>query len=142
MGLYKLYKIFQDFLFNSNNAYDTFFQADIIKLSDFCQMNKFDHLILKPNCFKGVLPSTIDISLTNNKQSFMRSDVYKKGIRDHHKMIILVLIKVFYHRHKNFDQDSFNKTLKNRIFLPNLSFEFLFCFEIFQSNLDSFTSWL
>ena len=141
MGLYKLYKIFQDFLFNSINAYDTFFQADNIKLSDFCQMNKFDHLILKPTCFKGLLPSTIDISLTNNKQSFMRSDVYKKGIRDHHKMIILVLIKVFYHCHKNFDQDSFNKTLKNRIFLPNLSFEFFFfCFEIFQSNLDSFTS--
>ena len=67
MGLYKLYKIFQDFLFNSINAYDTFFQADNIKLSDFCQMNKFDHLILKPTCFKGLLPSTIDISLTNNK---------------------------------------------------------------------------
>ena len=30
---------------------------------------------------------------------------------------------VFYRFYKNFNQDSFNETLKNRISLPNLSFE-------------------
>ena len=40
------------------------------KLSDFCEINKFEHLILKPTCFKGLLPSTIDLLLTNHKQKF------------------------------------------------------------------------
>ena len=42
----------------------------------------------------------------------------------------------FYRCYKNFDQDSFNETLKNRISLPNLSFEKNF--EIFHSTLDFF----
>ena len=55
-------------------------------------MNIFEHLILQPTCFKGLLPSTIDILLTNHKQSSMRSDVYETGISDHHnKLIISVL---------------------------------------------------
>ena len=65
------------------------------KLSDFCEMNKFEHLILKPTCFKGQLPSTIDLLLTNHKQSFMRSDVYETAFSGHHKMIISVLRKTF-----------------------------------------------
>ena len=108
-------------------------------------MNKFEHLILKPTCFKGLVPSTIDLLLTNHKQSFMRSDVHETGISDHRKMMMSVLRKtfakgkpktVFYRCYKNFDQDSFNKTLKNRISLPNLSFENFF--EIFQPTLDFF----
>ena len=43
------------------------------KISDFSEMNKFEHLILKPTCINGLLPSTIDLLLTNCKQSFMRS---------------------------------------------------------------------
>ena len=83
-------------------------------------------------CFKGLLLSTIDLLLTNHKRSFMGSDVYETGISDQHKMTILVLRKIFakgtpkiaFQRcYKNFDQDSFNETLRNRISLPNLSFE-------------------
>ena len=50
------------------------------KISDFCEMNEFEHLLLKPTCFEGLLPSKIDLLLTNHKQSFMRSDVYETGI--------------------------------------------------------------
>ena len=115
------------------------------KLSDFCKMNKFEHLILKPTCFKDLLPSTIDFLLTNHKQSFMKLDVYETGISDLRKMIISVLRKtfakgkpktVFYHCYKNFDQDSLNETLNSRISLPNLSFEKVF--EILPSTLDFF----
>ena len=61
-------------------------------LIDFWEMNIFEHLILQPTCFKGLLPSTIDMLLTNHKQSCMRSDVYETGISDHHnKLIISVL---------------------------------------------------
>ena len=146
----------KDFLFHLNNVYN-FFSTTLEnitlmghfnmilenkKLSDFCEMNKFEHLILKPTCFKGLLPSTIDLLLSNHKQSLMRSDVYETGILDHHKMIMSVLRKtfakgkpktVFYRCYKNFDQDSFNETLKNGMSLPNLSFENFF--EIFQSSL-------
>ena len=149
----------KDFLFHLNNVYN-FFSTTLEnitlmghfnmilenkKLSDFCEMNKFEHLILKPTCFKGLLPSTIDLLLTYHKQSFMRSNVYETVISGHHKMIMSVLRKtfakgkpktVFYRCYKNFDQDSFNETLKNRISLPNLSFEKFF--EIFQSMLDFF----
>ena len=57
----------KDFLFHLNNAYNFFSTThenimliddfNIIpenkKLSYFCEMNKFEHLILKPLCFKG-----------------------------------------------------------------------------------------
>ena len=75
----------------------------------------------------------------------MRSDVHETGILDHQKMIISVLRKtfarakpktVFYRCYENLDQDSLNRTLKNSISLPNLSFENFF--EIFQSTLDFF----
>ena len=145
VGLYKRPSFNEkDFLFHLNNIYnlhhirkynvDRPFQyvTRKKKLSDFCEINKFEHLILKPTCFKGLLPSTIDLLLTNHKQSFMRSDVYEAGISHHHKMIISVLRKafakaklkpVFYRCYKNFDQDSFNEPLKTRISLHNLSFE-------------------
>ena len=59
-------------------------------------MDKFEHyLILKPTCFKVLLPFTIDLLLTNHKQSFMGSDVYKIGISDHRKVIISDLGKIF-----------------------------------------------
>ena len=60
---------------------------------DFYEINKFEHMILKPNCFKGLSPSTKDLLLTNHKQSFMRLDVYETSISDHHNMIISGLRK-------------------------------------------------
>ena len=100
---------------------------------------------LKPTCFKGLLPSTIDLLLINNIQSFIKSNVYETGISDDQEMIISVLRKtftkgkpktVFYRCYRNFDEDSLNETLNSRISLPNLSFETFF--EIFQSTLSLF----
>ena len=42
------------------------------KLSDFCEMNKFKNLILRSTCFKGLLPSTMDLLSTNHKQSLLK----------------------------------------------------------------------
>ena len=89
----------KDFLFHLNNAYNFFCTTydNITLIGDFnmipenkkiTEMNKFEHLILKPTCFKGLLPSTIYLLSTNHKQSFMRSDVYQTGISAHDKMII------------------------------------------------------
>ena len=86
-------------------------------------MSTFEHSILKPTCFKGLLPSTIELLFTNNKQSFMRSNVFETGITGHHKIIISILRKTFakgkpktafYRCYKSFDQDSFNETIKKQ----------------------------
>ena len=100
---------------------------------------------LKPTCFKGLLPSAIDLLLINNIQSFIKSNVYETGFSDDQEMIISVLRKtftkgkpktVFYRCYRNFDEDSLNETLNSRISLPNLSFKTFF--EIFQSTLSLF----
>ena len=57
------------------------------------KVNKFEYLILKPIYFKSLLPSTIDLLLTNRKQSFLGSEVYEIGISDHREVIISVLRK-------------------------------------------------
>ena len=143
MGLYKPRSFNEeDYLFHLNNANNffctTYENVTLIgdfnmtpenqKLSNFCEMNKFEHLIFKATCFKGLLPSAIDLLLTNHKQSFMKPDLYETGIWDHLKMIITVLRKtfakgkektVFYRSYKNFDEDSFNEALNSRIPLPN-----------------------
>ena len=36
------------------------------------EMNKFEHLILKPICLRGLLPSTIDLLLTNHQSLWDR----------------------------------------------------------------------
>ena len=107
-GLYKPPSLSKkDFLFHLSNAYNFFcstyenialigdfnMKPENEKLSDFCEMNKFERLILKPTCFKGLFSSTIDVILTNHKQSFIKSDVYPTGISDHDKMIFSVLRK-------------------------------------------------
>ena len=46
-------------------------------------MNKFEHLILKPICFKGLFLSTIELTLNNHKHSLMKLDMYKTGISYH-----------------------------------------------------------
>ena len=149
-------------MFHLNNAYNffctTFENVTLIddfnmipenkKLSGFCEMNKFEHVILKTISFKGLLPSKIDRLLTNHNETFLISDVYEAGISDHRKMIIAVLRKtfakgkpksVFPRCYKNFDQDSFNGTLNSRVSLPNFSFENFF--EIFQSTLNFFATY-
>ena len=98
MGLYEhLFFKEKQFLLHLNNAYNFFCTIyknitlignfnmipENKKLSDFCEMNNFKHLIKKLTCFKGPLPSTNYLLLTNHKQSFMRSCVYEKGLSDH-----------------------------------------------------------
>ena len=84
----------EDYLFHLNNANNffctTYENVTLIgdfnmipenqKLSNFCEINKFEHLIFKATCFKGLLPSIIDFLLTNHKQSFMKSDFYETNI--------------------------------------------------------------
>ena len=91
-------------------------------LRDFCDLNQLEHLILKPTCYKGKTPSTIDLIITNHKTSFMKSDTCETGLSDLNKMVYSLLRKTFangkpktiyYRCFKNFDQNKFNEELKN-----------------------------
>ena len=98
------------------------------KLNDFCDMNKFERLILKPASFMGLSPSTIDVVLTNHNQSFMKSHVYRAGISDHHKIIFSVLRNtlakskletVFYRCYKKYEGNPFKEALQTRFYNLN-----------------------
>lgn len=112
------------------------------KLNDFCDMNKFERLILKPASFMGLSPSTTDVVLTNHNQSFMKSHVYGAGISDHHKIIFSVLRNtlakskletVFYRCYKKVWRKHFQGNTSNKILQPELPFkQFLRSFSPFK----------
>ena len=113
-------------------------------LKDFCDLNQLEHLILKPTCYKGKTPSTIDLIITNHKTSFMKSDTCETGHQ--------ITIKWYVHfwgkpmpkeNLKQFtigvlrtlNRTSLMKNWKKRISI-DLSFEAFL--EIFQLTLDRF----
>ena len=159
IGLYKPPSVSEkEFLLHLNKAHNFFstkyenitligdfnMQPGNKNLKDFRDLNQLEHLILKPTCYKGKTPSTIDLIITNHKTSFMKSDTCETGLSDHHKMVHSFLRKTFakgkpktiyYRCFKNFEQNKFNEELKKRISI-DLSFEAFL--EIFQSTLDRF----
>ena len=44
-----------------------------LELQDFCDTHGLPNLIKEPTCFKGKIPTCIDLILTNQKQLFMKS---------------------------------------------------------------------
>ena len=61
-------------------------------LSQFLDTFALLPLNIKPTCFKNSKnPSCIDLLLTNFKPSFMKTNVFKTGISDHHKIISTVM---------------------------------------------------
>ena len=68
-------------------------QPENKNLKGFCDLKQLEHLILKPTCYKGKTPSTIDLIITNHKTSFMKSDTCETGLLDHHEMTYSFLRK-------------------------------------------------
>ena len=110
IGLYKSPSVSEkEFLLHLNKAHNFFstkyenitligdfnMQPGNKNLKDFCDLNQLEHLILKPTCYKGKTPSTIDLIITNHKTSFMKSDTCETGLSDHHKMVYLFWRKTF-----------------------------------------------
>lgn len=87
------------------------------EMVDFCEMYSLSNLIKKPTCFKNVdNPSSIDIMLTNKKQSFQNSMTVGTGLSDFHKMTVTVMnryykknepVTIEYRDLKNFDPIAF-----------------------------------
>ena len=102
IGLYKPPSVSEkEFLLHLNKAHNFFstkyenitligdfnMQPGNKNLKDICDLNQLGHLILKPTCYKGKTPSTIDLIITNHKTSFMKCDTCESGLSDHHKMV-------------------------------------------------------
>ena len=63
-------------------------------MKDFCDLYDLEHLIKEPTCFKNPNnPSSIDIMLTNRKNSFCNCIVIGTGLSDCHKMTVSVYQK-------------------------------------------------
>ena len=94
-------------------------------MNDFSQMYNLKNLIKEPTCFKNPNnPSSIDIMLTNHKNSFHGSSTVETGLSDHHKMTVTVLKHYFnkkkpqiinYRCYKYFDESKFRNELINNL---------------------------
>ena len=63
-----------------------------VPMKNFCELYNLENLIKEPTCYKNPNnPSSIDVILTNNKNSFQNSMATETGLSDHHKMIITVI---------------------------------------------------
>ena len=57
-----------------------------------CEIYNLENLIKEPTCYKNPdNPSSIDVILTNSKNSFQNAMAIETGLSDHHKMVITVL---------------------------------------------------
>ena len=98
-------------------------------MKDFCEMYDLENLIRGPTCFKNVNnPSSIDVMLTNRKNSFQNSMTIETGISDHHKMTVTVLktffkkkepIKINYRTYKYFNESEFRNDLLTTLDMTN-----------------------
>ena len=83
------------------------------------------NLIKEPTCFKSIEnPSSIDIMLTNKKQSFQNSMTIETGLSDFHKMTVTVMKRYFkkndpvtieYRDLKNVDPIAFREDLRYQL---------------------------
>ena len=107
-------------------------------MKDFCDLYNLENLIKEPTCYKNPKnPSSIDLMLTNRKNSFCNSMAIETGLSDCHKMTVTVL-KMYirkkeprcikYRCYKNYNERKFKNDLLN-------------CFEMWDEesiNYDKF----
>ena len=93
-------------------------------LKDFLHTFDAKSLVNDYTCYKSLNnPSTIDLFLTNDAQSFQNTCTLSTGFSDFHKMIITVLKttynkpkpkEIFYRDYKNFVANNFHSDLNNK----------------------------
>ena len=92
-------------------------------LLDFCETYSLKNIVNAPTCYKNPSsPTTIDVILTNRKESFCDVTVIETGLSDFHKMTVTCLKRyfkklppktVFYRDYKHFDVNLFRNALLN-----------------------------
>ena len=108
---------------------DFFCSVEERNLKDFCEMYDLENLIREPTCFKNANnPSSIDVMLTNRRNSFKNSATIETGLSDHHKMTVTVLktyfkkekpIKINYRFYTYFTESEFGIGLQENLLKHN-----------------------
>ena len=103
------------------------------QLIDYCDTFDLTNLIKQPTCFmKNCTPSTIDLFLTNRKNSFYRTENFDVGLSDCHNLILTLLKEnmpkfkrkqITYRCSKDFNEESFQNDLKSIPFQATLAFD-------------------
>ena len=98
-------------------------------MKNFCELYDLENLIREPTCYKNASnPSSIDVMLTNSKNSFQNSMAIETGLSDHHKMTITVLkthfkkkkpIQINYRFYKYFNESEFRNDLQTDLLKQN-----------------------
>ena len=85
-------------------------------LKELCITYDLSNLVTESTCITYTHESSIDVILTNRKQSFMLSKAVETGLSDFHKMVTTFMrntysrqepIKIFYRNYGNFDKTKF-----------------------------------
>ena len=94
-------------------------------MENFCDLYDLENLIKGPTCYKNPKnPSSIDVMLTNAKNSFQDSQTIETGLSDHHKMTVSVLkryvkkkdpLVINYRNYKHFDENEFKNDLRIKL---------------------------
>ena len=85
-------------------------------MKNLLQEHTFQNMMKQNTCFKGDGGSCIDLVIINSKFSFMKTNSFETGLRDHRDMICTFLKTKFekfepkqliYHNFKQLDRDQF-----------------------------------
>ena len=63
-------------------------------MKDFLQEHTFYNMMKQNICFKGDGGSCINLLIINSKFSFMKTNSFKPGLGDHHRMIYIKKTKI------------------------------------------------
>ena len=117
-------------------------------MKEFCNTYVLKNLIHEPTCYKNPLnPSSIDVMLTNRKNSFQNSTTIETGLSDFHKMTRTVLkthfkkkepIVVDYRKYKYFNEQNFRNDLTRQLEILSMEhFDYEDFKQIFKVVLDT-----
>ena len=110
-------------------------------MNAFCLKN----LIKEPSCFISIVPTKIDLIVTNQKSLFMKSNAYESGLSDFHKLTTTILRKsitkgnprnILYKDYKIFDQKKFEDQLRSQL-ASIKTVDYSQFHEIFLKTLDA-----
>ena len=73
-------------------------------MKNFCQIYGYKNIVKDKTCFKSpIIPTCIDLMITNRPKSFQESEVIETGLSDFPKMNLTVM-NVFYSNRKSFSK--------------------------------------
>ena len=92
-------------------------------MKNLCELYNFENLITEPTCYKNPdNPRSIDVILTNSKNSFHNPMAIETGLSGHHEMVITVLKNyckkgtcLKYRPYKHFDMPKYRNILKENL---------------------------